>query len=93
MTVRDKVVQLIMENPKLRDNDNLLIAYYIRDVYGLQNTFDIALSDKISGNIYETIRRERQKIQQSNPFLKASEPVREYRSQRELETKERMKGV
>lgn len=93
MTVRDKVIQLITENPKLRDNDNLLIAYYIKDVYGLQNTFDIALSDRITGNIYETIRRERQKIQQINPILKASETVQEYRSQKELETRERMRGV
>lgn len=91
MTMREKIVELLMDNPRLRDNDLMLIAYYIRDMYGLQNTFDIALS--LNGNIYESIRRERQKIQETNPTLKASARVQELRDEKEQRTRERMRGV
>lgn len=93
MSVFEKVNELLLENPRLRENDNMLIAYYIKEVYGLQNTFDIALSDKINGNIYETIRRARQKIQETNPVLRASEPVQTYRNKKQQDVKERMRGV
>lgn len=93
MTVRDKLTQLMSDNPILRNNDKMLIAYYIRDVYGLQNTFDIALCNTIKGNIFETIRRERQKIQEENPLLQPDPIVNELRSQKEQEMRERYRGV
>ena len=91
MILQEKVKQLLIDNPKLRDNDNLLIAYYLRDVYGLQNTFDIALMTKI--NIYESIRRTRQKVQETNPLLRSSKEVERARREKEARVREEVRGV
>ena len=93
MTVKEKVTELLERYPLLRGNDKMLIAYYIRDMYGLQNLFDIALCSTIKGNVFETIRRERQKIQEENPLLQPDPVVAELRSQKEQRMKEMYRGV
>jgi hypothetical protein len=91
MNVRTKVEQILREVPQTRDNDNLLIAYFIKDVWKLQNTFDIALQFKT--NVYESIRRARQKVQETNPTLRPSPEVYEARLKKEADVREEMRGV
>jgi hypothetical protein len=91
MNVRAKVEQILTEIPQARENDNLLIAYFIKDEFKLQNTFDIALQFKT--NVYESIRRARQKVQETNPLLRPSKEVYEARLKKEAEIREVMRGV
>lgn len=91
MNVRAKVEQILSEIPQARENDNLLIAYFMKDEFKLQNTFDIALQFKT--NVYESIRRARQKVQETNPLLRPSKEVYEARLKKEAEIREVMRGV
>ena len=91
MRVSDRVQILLEKEPKTRENDNLLIAYFLKDEYGLSNTFDVALN--IKGNIYESIRRARQKIQETNPMLRPSEEIYKARMEQERRVREEMRGV
>lgn len=91
MLVKDKVEQLLNEIPQTRENDNLLIAYFIRDVYGLENTFDIALYTK--NNIYESVRRSRAKLQETNPLLRPNNDVYQARLEKEKQVRNEVRGV
>lgn len=91
MLAKEKVAEILQNIPQTRENDNLLIAYFIKDVYGMQNTFDIALATK--KNIYETIRRTRQKVQEDNPLLRPSKEVYEARLEKEKKVREEVRGV
>lgn len=91
MNVREKVEEILKGIPQARENDNLLIAYFMKDEYKLQNTFDIALQFKT--NVYESIRRARQKVQETNPLLRPSKEVYEARLKKEAEIREVMRGV
>ena len=91
MNVRTKVEQILKEIPPTRENDNLLIAYFMKDEFKLQNTFDIALQFKT--NVYESIRRARQKVQETNPTLRPSREVYEARLKKEADVREAMRGV
>lgn len=91
MNVRTKVEQILKEIPQTRENDNLLIAYFMKDEFKLQNTFDIALQFKT--NVYESIRRARQKVQETNPTLRPSREVYEARLKKEADVREAMRGV
>lgn len=91
MLAKDKIIEILTTIPRTRENDNLLIAYYIKDVYGLQNTFDIALFTK--NNLYETVRRTRAKIQEENPTLRPSEETFIARRNKEQQIREEMRGL
>lgn len=91
VNVRNEVERLLVTNPATRENDNLLIAYFIKDNYKMQNTFDIALTFK--ANIYESISRARRKLQENNPNLRPSKEVYEARLQRETQVREEMRGL
>lgn len=91
MLAKDKVIEILTSIPQTRENDNLLIAYYLKDVYGLQNTFDIALFTK--SNLYETIRRTRAKVQEENPLLRGSDEVMMARVNKEELVREEMRGL
>ena len=90
-TVESVVEDLLINNPTLRDNDNMLIARVIKQLYGLTNTYDIALN--VKGNVYETIRRSRAKIQERNPALKASDYVQSMRKNKEHQIRDQMRGL
>lgn len=91
-TIKELVSKYLQQVPQTRNNDNLLIAYVVRDMYDLQNTFDIAL--KTTNNIYESIRRERAKIQNElNPLLQADESVRTARLGKEQRVREEMRAI
>lgn len=91
MTTIEKVKQLLETIPQTRANDNLLIAYFMKDVYKVQNTFDIAL--KFNVNVYETIRRARQKAQELDPALRPSDEVYQNRLKKEKEVREQMRQM
>lgn len=93
MNIKDKVIEVLEKDPRTRDNDLLLIAVVLREVYGIQNTFDVALDKRINGNIYESIRRQRQKAQETNPLLRANTIVQSLRSEKEARIREEMRGV
>lgn len=91
MLIKDKVLEILINQPKTRDNDNLLIAYVLKDMYGLQNTFDIALYT--NKNLYESVRRTRAKIQETNPNLRPSDDVYQSRLAYEQIVREEMRGL
>ena len=93
MNIRDKVEQLLTDIPQTRGNDKLLIAYVLKDMYKVQNTFDIALNKEIKGNVYESIRRSRAKIQETNPMLRPSQDIYEARMRLEQQYREEMRNV
>lgn len=93
MTTREKVEQLLTEIPQTRGDDRLLIAYFLKDVYKVQNTFDIALNKNIKGNVYESIRRARQKAQETNPALRPADDIYKARLINETKVREEMRGV
>lgn len=89
--IKDRVIQLLNDIPQTRENDNLLIAYVIRDEYGLKNLMDVALMTKT--NIYESIRRSRQKAMEENPLLRPEEDVYEARLKKEERIRKEMRGL
>lgn len=89
--IKDKVIQLLNDIPQTRENDNLLIAYYIKDEYGVSNLMDVALMTK--ANIYESIRRARQKAMEENPLLRPDEEVYEARLRKEERVRKEMRGL
>lgn len=91
MLVKDRVIRILEEIPQTRENDNLLIAYYLKDEYGIQNTFDLALKTK--ANVYETIRRTRQKVQEENPMLRPNKDVQLARQKKENEVRNEVRGL
>jgi hypothetical protein len=91
MAIKDKVIQLLNDIPQTRENDNLLIAYVIQDEYGLRNLMDVALMTKT--NVYESIRRSRQKAMEDNPLLRPADDVYEARLRKEERVREEMRGL
>lgn len=89
--LKEIVCDYLTEYPVLRDNDNMLIARILKDIYGMSNTYDVALAT--SNNIYMTITRYRRKIQEENPMLASSKAVQEARAKYEEKVKEEMRGA
>jgi hypothetical protein len=77
--VKSIVEGLLINNPKTRDSDNLLVAtYYFYEVGGkavLQNqsAYDF-LKNMSAGSLtsFESISRARRKIQEQNPLLRGN---------------------
>lgn len=75
------VEQILVNDPRTRSNDNLLLALYFRIRYG---TTDILELSKIcKHNEFESVRRARQRIQRDNPTLKARKDTAERRAEAE----------
>lgn len=91
MAIKDKVIQLLNDIPQTRENDNLLIAYYVQDEYGLKSLMDVALMTKT--NVYESVRRARQKAMEENPLLRPAEDVYEARLRKEERVRKEMRGL
>lgn len=85
------VEKILMENPATRENDNLLIAYVLKDQYGLSNTFDVALMT--NANLYESIGRARRKLMERNPSLRPSLNITEARMKKEAEYRKEMRRL
>jgi hypothetical protein len=77
--VKTKVEELLTNNPKTRDSDNLLVAtYYFYEAGGKDNlqqqsAFDF-LKKMSNGSLtsFESISRARRKIQEQNPQLRGN---------------------
>ena len=65
-TTKEVVLQLLIEHPRLRDNDIALMYKALRKM-GLST--DLRDLQKLDSNILETIRRNRCLLQKENPNL------------------------
>lgn len=72
--VKSKVLQKLVEDPRTRDNDNLLIASVILDIEteDLRRISAYDFLNKLQEGLYnfESIRRSRQKLQEKNEALR-----------------------
>lgn len=88
---KDQVLHEFKRHPEARCNDMLLIAYIMKDFYDITDLF--TASNYFTKNIYESVRRSRQKLQETNPMLRPDESCLELRAKREKKIREAMKGV
>lgn len=85
MEIKRVVEHFLIIDPRTRENDNLLIANVIKEVYGTTDMMKIA--NETNSGICETITRVRRKIQESNPML-APVKVTNARRMKEKEVRE-----
>ena len=86
--IKSKVLSIMNRNKSTRDNDNLLIAKVLKDLYGTSDMEDIAKITNAS--VTETITRMRRKIQQTNPLMASSAKASKARRRKEAEWHEAM---
>ena len=89
--VKAKVMKTMTRNMSSRDNDNLLIAKVLKDLYGTSDMEEVAMMTNES--ITETITRLRRKIQQSNPLMASSKNCSKRRRIKEQEFRTEMRGI
>ena len=88
--IRQAVYQVLTQSEEARGNDNYLI-YKVFEMMGWSTDLkDIANSRK---NRFETIRRYRQKIQETNPSLQPDEFILKRRNAYEAIKREEMRGL
>lgn len=92
--VRDAVKVVLTQNEAARNSDwvciNETLKFYVDTNLSLDEICNLGLSGKIP--TFETIRRCRQKLQETHPELQGDERVRKFRAEKEEEMKELMKG-
>jgi len=81
--IRNKVFNKMVKNKKTRDNDNLLIAEILKEVYKTTDMKEVA--KMTNEGICETITRLRRMIQKSNPLVAPSKNVSKARARKEEE--------
>ena len=84
------VNELLITNPKTRENENELIFQYLVKK-GMPT--DYADLREVNVSIAESVCRARRKCVERNPNLQAPERIRKRRETREDEFRETMKGV
>ena len=84
MKIYDVVKDLLVQHPKLRDSDRLLI-WNVWNLTGHLSTDgrSISLEDFKVAPHMESIRRVRQKIQEQHPELRSTHPVQEVKDSKE----------
>jgi hypothetical protein len=76
-TIKENVKQLLIEEPKLRDNDNALCFYYYNKICKI--SYNVALIDfYLDRDVYklpseQTITRLSRQLQEQNPELRGKE--------------------
>ena len=84
-TMHNKVMEVLMDTPRARSSDRLLISEIYKRYYGICNEpFHVVMSMSDLPS-FETIRRCRQKIQEENEELRAVKPVEEARINKQLD--------
>ena len=83
--IKDAVENVLKSDKGSRNNDVRLIRLTLQKLKFPQ---DMETLEKLQGNIFETIRRYRQKIQEQNPFLQATEKTRCNRQKRKEQIEE-----
>lgn len=91
MKIYEYVTKVLEENPAARNNDNLLVAIVMEDLYGIKSMKTLA--KKTSVNMYDSISRLRRKAQELNPNLLPNDHVKGERKKRELRIKEWARSV
>jgi hypothetical protein len=84
MKLYDVVLKLLIDYPKLRDSDRLLI-WNVWGVLGYLHEGKISRSSFMLGPHTESIRRVRQKIQEKYPDLGSSDSVQSAKDEKEDE--------
>lgn len=90
-TAKSLVTQILLEMPSTRSDDNLLYQEYFWRKYKVNTLSEIA--QVCVGNEFETVRRARQKIQQTNPFLWANPQTRRNRKKAQEQMEEEVKEL
>lgn len=94
---KNLVHRILVEEPRTRNSDNLLYLSVIRHVSAVNgvNLEELKVVDFLSDNLikkefppFETVRRARQRVQEKNPSLQATEGVRAVRALKEIEMRE-----
>lgn len=83
--IRNKVFNKMVKNKKTRDNDNLLIAEILKDVYKTTDMREVA--KMTNEGICETITRMRRMVQKTNPLVASSKNASKARTRKETEFK------
>lgn len=87
--VNSTVERILRSDKYARENDIYLQFLTLKEL-GLPT--DLAQWEKFEGNVLESIRRQRQKLQAKLPELRAGERTRHYRTVKEEEFREAMRG-
>lgn len=88
-TIKAFVLDALIRWPETRSNDIMLYRKYGEKFYG---TTDLRILEQLPTNELESVRRERQKIQQTNPLLKKPKTA-EARAEREKQFRREMRGL
>lgn len=85
--IADLVKKILEENVLARNSDRVLYFYILRAID--ETALSMSTKDFLlhAENVpsFETVRRTRQKVQEQNPELRASDKVKEYRRENEKE--------
>lgn len=87
--IKPIIIDTMSRNARTRDNDNLLIAKVLREIYGTSDLAEIA--EITSEGVCESITRSRRIIQQTMPYLASSPKTTKARKRRQ-ETYRELKG-
>lgn len=79
MTIKDCVYEILKTDIKARGNDNYLILKVYQKFGWSTDLRDIAENGE---NHFESIRRWRAKLQQTNPFLKPQKQIQLFREEK-----------
>ena len=93
--VKDAVEMVLLTNRDARNSDWICIKETMKFFVDTDKSLDEICKLGLDGKIpsFETVRRWRQKIQETHPELRGDEKVRLFRKEREIEMRELMKGV
>lgn len=85
------VVDVLTKYPSTRNSD---LKLYVHILKRFNLPLDIELlSQKLSGDIFSSIKRCRQKAQETNPFLAPDETVKDYRENMEQVMLDFVRGI
>lgn len=90
MTIKEVVLEILTHDIKARGNDNYLILKVYEKFGWSTDLKDIAENGE---NHFESIRRWRAKLQQTNPFLKPSKQIQLFREVKEEQFYNDMRGI
>lgn len=87
--VKKLVKNILEENAVCRDSDMILYITVVKKINPSANNLnfqEVLLNlEELGLPCFETVRRTRQKIQQENPNLRASDIVQDFRTELEME--------
>jgi hypothetical protein len=80
-----KVREILLDNPKARDDDNLLISEYLKSLpYDDFSWVANEIRDKKIATIFKTVERTRRKVQEKNPQLRGEAWLKRHLAQEDF---------